>query len=33
VLARFNYMGLVEGVTKGDSDELGKGGREVIKKN
>jgi len=26
-------MGLVEGVTKGDSDELGKGGREVIKKN
>jgi len=26
-------MGLVEGVTKGDSYELGKGGREVIKKN
>jgi hypothetical protein len=25
VLARFDYMGLVEGATKGDSNELGKG--------
>jgi hypothetical protein len=25
VLARSNYMGLVEGATKGDSNELGKG--------
>jgi len=25
VLARFDYMGLVEGTTKGDSNELGKG--------
>jgi hypothetical protein len=25
VLARFDYMGLVEGTTKGDLNELGKG--------
>jgi len=25
VLARFDYMGLVEGATKGDSNEFGKG--------
>jgi len=25
VLARFDYMGLVEGATKSDSNELGKG--------
>jgi len=25
VLARFDYMGLMEGPTKGDSNELGKG--------
>lgn len=31
MLARFDYMGLVEGETKGDSNELKKGWRKAIK--
>ncbi len=33
MLARFDYMGLVEGTTKGDSNELGKHWTNAYKKH